>query len=365
MTKLSLSYLMSIILFLNLPQRPLPRVLNQPPILNANSPPPKMNLSKKLLRAYILGQKYKLPKKIKLAHQKLSLGHLFTPSGLHFTSFLIFINLLLFRIRKKNKFYNLFFLLIYLIPFGLSGYLSLKRIAFLRIGLLFEKIYLKKENLYWVFIITFFIDGIFGTYKNSPLSFTYSFLFIGTILSAEKKPYSSLILPLFGAHIIISYFQLTHLYPMGFLLGFLLTTLFTFTFPVLLIIYFLNIEWLEFIVEGLLDVIIFSSKFHNLFGSFDSSLAFIFFVLVLSTKWKLKESKILWTLVLLLHSGPILNLPKRKYSKKSFYNLKPDREKENIKKIKRTKSGYKVNYYDGLICYYKINNHFLEKNCRW
>lgn len=366
MTRLSFIYFASFLLFISLPNSPKKMVVNHSPFIGSNNPKNRFSLNEKLLRSYILGIKYGLSRKIKKAHNNLLLGHLFTPSGLHLTSFLLFIGPLFLTIKNRNKLiYNMSFLAIYTLPFFLTGYLSLKRIAALRIGLLLHRYVCKKDNVFLVFILIFFFDYLFGTYQLSPLSFTFSFLFIGTILSQLDKPYFSILGPLFGAHLIISYFHLTPLFPLGFLLGFLLSLIFSMVFPLFIIIYIFNLEFLDFIVTGFVNLIYYFSNCYNILGSFYSSLALVFITFILSSKWKFKWKKKLWLIAFLLHSEPLLNLAPKSYSKKISYNLSKDKERENIKKIKRNRAGFRIDYRDGLICYHKINNHFWEKYCRW
>mgnify|MGYP001128907536 CR=1 FL=1 len=197
-----------------------------------------------LSRAFILGDKRSLTKKLKLTFSRLHTNHLFTPSGIHFSSFFILFLPLIRKCRNKGlkKTSLLIELTLCLLPFGLSQFYSLKRISILRISNLILKKAHIKVDIFYVFLISFLLDFIFGTYKYSPISFTFSFLFLGSLLSTPKL--SSMALSFFTANLLLTIFLPTTVSFSGFFLGFLLTSIFSFLFP----FYFLS-YWMSSLIQ--------------------------------------------------------------------------------------------------------------------
>lgn len=156
-----------------------------------------------LYRSFITGQKRGVSQKTKSFFNEFNLIHLMTPSGLHFSS-LIF---LLAYLRRKFKNRLLFYTettLCLLIYFFLPGYLSLRRVAFLRSLFLLNnefKFKLPKEHLFLVFFI---LDFFFGTFKESTLSFAYSILFLAIIFLTKRISFFKLIPLFFIGQLVIS-----------------------------------------------------------------------------------------------------------------------------------------------------------------
>ena len=94
----------------------------------------------RLSKAYVLGDKSELSRKLREAHQKLNLAHLFTPSGLHFqaTLSLIYFFFLPLFWKKKAKL-KLLLVVVGILPLFWEGYLAIKRIIFLRLTFTFKK----------------------------------------------------------------------------------------------------------------------------------------------------------------------------------------------------------------------------------
>lgn len=200
--------------------------------------------------AFTFGETKKMPKKIKLAYKKLCLIHLFSPSGIHLSSIgMIIFPIILLAKKRKESIGNLLEISINSLPFIITGLYPLKRIASIR----FLEILLKKINIPFsmmaIFNIIYLADFFFGTYTKSPLSFIYSYLFLGIIIAItssqkntqQKIPFMPLILSLylFGGQIIIQYFQGKPIVPLCIFIGSFLTSIFSFVFPLTLVWTFL------------------------------------------------------------------------------------------------------------------------------
>ena len=121
-------------------------------------------------------------------------------------------------------------LLICFFPFFLVKFYSLKRIAFLKIlTILFGK----KVSIFRLFCLTFLWDFFFGSYEKSPLSFTYSFIFLGVLLSFNKMNWR-MVLALITAQMMLAMSMEQNINLAGSLLGFMITALFSLFFPILM-----------------------------------------------------------------------------------------------------------------------------------
>ena len=112
-----------------------------------------------LTRAFILGDKRSLTKKLKTKFTRLHINHLFTPSGIHFSSFFILFLPLLKKLRKRGRRKVAFMieLAICLLPFSLGQFYSLKRISTLRItNLIFKNLKIKLDFFY-IFSLSFLL----------------------------------------------------------------------------------------------------------------------------------------------------------------------------------------------------------------
>jgi len=159
----------------------------------------------RVLWAFLTGEKDGLSPKLKKQFDLLELGFLFSPSGLHLSSFF----LLLFIWTKKfagKKTASRLKLLITIGCFCLPS-LSIKRIVILRL-LIFLKIKLKKKwRIEHLFFVTFSISFLLGHYFQSPGGFIMSFLFMGTFISLSSFSRWQVMFGLFVSHLLISFFS--------------------------------------------------------------------------------------------------------------------------------------------------------------
>lgn len=147
-----------------------------------------------LWESIMTGRSAPLSRPMKENYKTLGLNHIFTPSGFHLSAVLLpFMKLL------KNNHLQLLALIV--IGVGLSflpGLGALKRMVLI-------KGHQKILGLQAGFILALVIDIFFGTFQTSPLSFTYSFLFLGIIYSGLQN--LSLIIWFFLGQMILAHFQ--------------------------------------------------------------------------------------------------------------------------------------------------------------
>ncbi len=147
-----------------------------------------------LWESILTGRSAPLSRFMKERYQKLGLNHLFTPSGFHLSAVLF--PFLKFLKNSRQKLVIL--LLIGIGLFFLPGLGALKRMLIIKTN----------QNLLGLhlgFILAMVLDIFFGTFQNSTLSFSYSFLFLGIIYSGLKG--LSLIIWFFIGQVTIAYFQ--------------------------------------------------------------------------------------------------------------------------------------------------------------
>tara|TARA_R110000868_G_scaffold313440_4_gene574447 strand:+ start:4257 stop:5327 length:1071 start_codon:yes stop_codon:yes gene_type:complete len=175
--------------------------------------------------ASVTGHKIKMPRRLKKILKSLHIEHLATPSGLHLSLLTTLFFPFLGRWARLS----------FLSPiFTLSEYYSLKRIALLKaIGIVAPKL-----NRLHIFYIVMAIDLLLGSAKSSPYSFLFGFLFLGSIIATtQKSMLSSQYIPfaLLGAQCLIAFCLNQPLYLFGFFLGLVITSLFSFLFPLLIL----------------------------------------------------------------------------------------------------------------------------------
>ena len=124
------------------------------------SPLKKANHSKeqKLKKAFLCGEKKGIKRKTLIAYKKLNLYHLFTPSGIHYSCLLILLTPLLFLLKRFNQnIESITKLILYLSPWCLPGFYSLKRIGAMKAIKMIPSF--KKTTFAFIFFFYFFIDN--------------------------------------------------------------------------------------------------------------------------------------------------------------------------------------------------------------
>ncbi|WP_127718424.1 hypothetical protein [Halobacteriovorax sp. HLS] len=278
-----------------------------------------------LTRAFIIGDKRSLKKKQKQNFSILQINHLFTPSGIHFSSFFIFFIPLIRLLKRKNKIFlsALLELSLCLMPFGLNQLYSLKRISLLRIS----NFFLKRTNLeidfFYIFLVSFFFDFLFGTYRYSPLSFTFSFLFIGVLLSTPKS--SFILISFFIANLIITFFFHTQLNILGFILGFLITTVFSLIFPFMFLSYWPSALVGIDLCSPFLWMIKFFVNISSIVSRYSPSVELDFFGFILLLIFSINRKFSILILTILISSSRIYNVPENRIRTKATVDTKDHR----------------------------------------
>lgn len=278
-----------------------------------------------LLNAFITGNKKSISPTVKKKFDRLALSHLFTPSGIHLAS--LYFLLLPFLKRSKNK-------LVILIPLlGLSYFFtpfhSIKRILLMKV----TSVWLDQRDTFKVFVISFLWDFFLGTYSISPLSFSYSFLFLGIIISFQNRPKLYLPLALFGGQIITQFFTDIPLTTTGFIWNFALTSLFSFLYPFFFIIFlFPKIPFSEELIHLFYQFVSVSSDTAVSIGSFMATFNLIILTLYLSIGGR---KSLIVGLLLIFCSEPLLNA-----NSQSKYQKTHSRVPYKI--IEKNKKGYKT-----------------------
>ena len=328
----------------------------------------------KVIFGYVLGHKKGISKKIKDAHKRLLIMHLFTPSGLHFSSILLFFWPFFSFLKKRKKVLFIFsYTSICLLPFLVDGFFSIKRICLFQIlKSIKQNGNFKNIENFHLFILTFLIDFCLGSFDKSPLSFSYSFLFLGLIF-ANKKFRGKKLIPYFaGAQVIISFFSKEGFYLFGIINSFLLTSIFSFLFPFWLIVFGLPSNFpfspkiyhlFNHSMNFFLEIISFLDKLTQEFDHQFSSIPLILMIFLISSSISFKFKNFFLSFLLLIHSNPLFNFPFSVFKKESsFSNLKILKIKK-IDRILRSKKGTKVYFKDGSICNYYLRKYGYESKC--
>jgi hypothetical protein len=200
------------------------RVMKLKHFEEAKSLVPKSDLEYlKLWESVLTGRSAPVSKILKEKYKELGLNHVFTPSGFHLSAVLSpFMKLIKV---PRNELIILFIIGMTLCL--LPGFGALKRMVLIKGQ---QKIFGRHEG----FILALILDILWGSFQESTLSFTYSFLFLGIIYSG----YDGLILVLyfFFAQIMIAFFQGSDISPLLLIFSPLLNLLFTVLMPFLFLL---------------------------------------------------------------------------------------------------------------------------------
>jgi hypothetical protein len=185
-----------------------------------------------LWESILTGRSAPVSKWIKSQYKSLGLNHLFTPSGFHLSA-----TLLPFMKICRTSTSQIWLLLITGIAiFTLPGLGALKRMVLVKLGQ-------KLSNQKMGFVVALVLDILFGSFVNSPLSFCYSFLFLGIIYSGK----SFLFLWFFLGQCLIAYFNGNEITPFILILSPLLNMAFALSLPFLFILAIPLWSWQVFI----------------------------------------------------------------------------------------------------------------------
>jgi hypothetical protein len=266
-----------------------------------------------LCSLYLIGLPRRIPADIKKAHTILGMNHLFTPSGLHLTAVISSLGIFFFMFRKRKRPIKICTeIAICLSLFTLPGFSALKRMGLIRLIYLALSRFADVTEYSAAFGVAMTLDLCFGSFATSPLSFSYSFLFLGALLTMRGRGWSGMILGLMGAMVIVNFFQGNLLYPFGSFANFLLTPLFSLFFTPMTLLYFLPTFSLPaFCLEKLMALywilITHASESANALGGFECTLPAVISVLILSLRIRLSVKTAVVALCLLFSSPSLKN----------------------------------------------------------
>lgn len=198
--------------------------------------------------ALVTGNTKNLPKKEKNKFKELNLNHLFSPSGLHFTS-------LLSPIKPLIKFFPALGIIpfLFLPLFFVPGLFSLKRsLAFINLSFI-NRNTLKLSNSK-IFIGVFILDFMIGAFSGSLLSLIFSLLFWG-IFVLEHKLIKRLVFLFLAQYLCLCFFP-ANFYPLAVPANLFISLLFTLLFPLVLANFiFPTQSWIFVLNEKILDIL--------------------------------------------------------------------------------------------------------------
>lgn len=249
-----------------------------------------------LWESMLTGRSAPVARWIKDQYRDLGLNHLFTPSGFHLSAVM-----LPFMKFIKAKNWQLMLLIIIAVGvFSLTGQGALKRMVLIKID---QNLFGQKTG----FIIALLMDILFGSFSDSPLSFCYSFLFLGIIYSGSIL----LFLWFFFAQCLIAYFSGELISPFIILLSPMLNLAFALSMPLLFVLAIPLTQWQLYlglkILAGLQYLVGLSAKLSTSVPNWEINLgvilcfaliylgrrkAFAFSLLVLSFTLNLDQGKI-------------------------------------------------------------------------
>ena len=319
----------------------------------------------RLANSVCTGNKIGLSSTYRKKFKKLGIYHLFTPSGIHLTSLLLFLSPLIHILRRKGRWWSLALDLgLIIITQLMPGFHSLKRVVLLATAI--RQLRYKNEPLplFTNFIIAFGVSALIGSYNQSPLSFTYSFLFLGMICSLQNQSKYKLPFALFGAQLIVSYYQGDPIYWGNIIVSPFLTAIFSLAFPLIFISYFIPFSWglLEWALKWFIQLVDWGDTVASTFGEVVGTPILIGAVLlfIIATSWK--QRGLITVIALSFFCGELYNLPMGSFKRVSGAKAT---NYGKIDKIRRTKRGYVVNYSSGKTCYPKLYPAGIYERCKY
>ena len=280
-----------------------------------------------LWESMLTGRSAPVSKWIKDEYKTLGLNHLFTPSGFHLSAVM-----LPFMKFIKNRVWQLWILIaVGATIFSMVGQGALKRMVLIKVN---QNLLGQKTG----FIVALLMDMLFGSFTDSPLSFCYSFLFLGIIYSGS----SLLFLWFFFAQCLIAYFNGNHISPLIMILSPVLNIAFAAAMPLLLLLAFPLCHWQIIvglkILAGLQKLVQLSANLTQLIPTWEINVG----VLLCLGLFYFRKKKSFILAVLLLTSS--LNQDLNKIPSFGRYDYIPT---GNVVKIVPNEAGETVYFSDG------------------
>lgn len=300
-----------------------------------------------LLNAFISGNKRKVFPTVKRTFKRLGLSHLFTPSGVHLAS-LYFLVIPILR-RLKNKLFVLLPLLA--VAYFFTPFHSIKRILLMKT----TNEWLKSTDIFTVFLISFTWDFFMGTYSLSPMSFSYSFLFLGIIISFANSPKLYLPLALFGGQIIAQYLSPYPMPTTGFIWNFALTSLFGVLYPFFFLTYwFPSVPAGEALISFFYFIVSSTSEIAKALGTFMPTLNLVILCFYLSVGGR---KSFIIALLLVFTTTPLFNIRTNNLNK-------PTSRPKPYEYIERTRHGF-TTWHTDRVCRHRHNLTGLNIKCNY
>lgn len=250
--------------------------------------------------AMLTGEKFGISPKITQDFKDLELNFFFSPSGIHLAALL---TLIVFFIKKliPNK-------LLKILQWGLLTwalflpFLAIKRIIFLRLMIMSQGLFKRKFPIEILFLCTFAIAFLLGHFRESPLGYILSFLYIGTFISLKDKSRIILILGLFSSHLLVSFFSGNEVSFLSLIFDLPIITLFSFLLPFVFLYLFtfkiICFNWLEGAIRLFVLTVHWGAKLTH--GTFMSSTLFLMIAIWIIL---LRKKKRYLLIALLLHGN--------------------------------------------------------------
>ena len=184
------------------------------------------------------------------------------------------------------------FLYVFLITLTfLTPFLSLKRLAILRLFKLLKRKFQLRLGNEVIFILTFVISFLLGQFTMAPLSFIFSFLFIGGFIACHTHSKKELTLCLLSSQMIIAMYFHKNYYLLSIIFAVALipltTLLMALGYLYLFSYLWIGINWIEILVHGYLVLVKMCSKL-IVVSEITPSFAWLFFVWMLLLKIRVR-----------------------------------------------------------------------------
>ncbi len=252
-----------------------------------------------LLRALVTGEKYGLKAKVIKQLKDIGAIHLLTPSGLHLSVILLFTK----KIFKNKLFQILILISSFLLSLYTNSFFSLRRMS---------SFYLFKNYFSTInsFLLTFFIDYVFGSFHESPVSWMFSYLFIGIIIFNSKA--IALPLYLFLGQCLINFIFVKKVYLLSFFTNQIATFIFSCLYPFIFILYtisqIVDLLFINSYLEKTLIIIINTiNSYTVIIPSIELNFSFIIILLLVVSGAKKKN---LLICLFILYSHPLYKFEK-------------------------------------------------------
>ena len=252
--------------------------------------------------AMMTGEKFGISPKVMQDFKELEINFLLSPTSIQLAALLF---LIFFFIKKiKDKKISRMLRCGCLIWALCLPFLAIKRIIFLRLLIIFQSFFKRRFPIEILFLITFVISFLLGHFKEAPLGFILSFLYMGTFISLRDEPKIILLLGLFSSHLLIAFFSGNEVSFLALLINMPIIALFTFFLPFVFLYLFsfnsIHFNWIEVIIRLFIIMVHWVTKIAH--ASLMSSTVFL-----MAATWiiLLRKKKRYLVLALLLHTNTV------------------------------------------------------------